>query len=162
MTTLTRGQTDRLEALLGCPLDRDPTPALIDVGARWIVAQTSDAGSVLETIPDYEGLRKHDKELGTTGVCIFGEYGDDDYAHIEVRSFAPACGVDEDPVCGSGNGSVAAFLNHYGRGFISNQTILSTQGKMRGRHGEIELSQVGGKIYVGGNAITCISGFISA
>lgn len=161
ITVLTPGQADRLETLLGCPLDRDKTPALIDVGARWIVAQTSDAGTVLETTPDYEGLRRHDKALGITGVSIFGEHGDDDYAHIEVRSFAPACGVDEDPVCGSGNGSVAAFLNHYGAGFISRQTIVSTQGKARGRRGEIKLIQVNGKIHVGGSALTCISGLIT-
>lgn len=162
ITVLTPGQTDRLEGLLGCPLNRDKTPALIDAGARWIVAQTSSADSVLKTAPDYGGLRAHDKELGITGVCIFGEYGDDGFAHIEVRSFAPACGVDEDPVCGSGNGSVAAFLNYHGSGFISGQTMLSTQGTARGRQGEIKLSLVDGRIYVGGNAITCISGLISS
>nr|WP_281353183.1 PhzF family phenazine biosynthesis protein [Paracoccus litorisediminis] len=30
-------------------------------------------------------------------------------AEIEVRSFAPSCGVNEDPFCGSGNGAVAAY-----------------------------------------------------
>ena len=58
LTILTPTQIDRLEMLLGCPVDRTTPPALVDVGARWIVAQTTDAKTVLGTTPDYEALRK--------------------------------------------------------------------------------------------------------
>ncbi|WP_408004474.1 PhzF family phenazine biosynthesis protein [Pseudomonas arcuscaelestis] len=42
----------------------------------------------------------------------FGEYQDGAGSDVEVRAYAPACGVNEDPVCGSGNGAMAAFIRH--------------------------------------------------
>ena len=48
-------------------------------------------------------------------------------ARLHVRSFAPALGVPEDPVCGSGNASVAAYLidtgliNEMARGYVARQ-----------------------------------------
>lgn len=42
-------------------------------------------------------------------LSLYGTYLDGNASAIEVRSFAPSCGIDEDGVCGSGNGAVAAF-----------------------------------------------------
>ncbi len=161
ITPLTEAQTQALESILGCAINKDFTPALVDVGARWIVAQVKDAQSVLSTMPDYEALRAHDRNLGITGVCIYGRYTPDSDAHIEVRSFAPACGVNEDPVCGSGNGSVAAFMRHHSICITQEPLIRSSQGKILGRKGELTLKLAGGKIYVGGCAVTCISGTLN-
>ena len=46
--------------------------------------------------------------IGITGVNIFGLYSAG--AGAEARSFAPGDGIPEDPVCGSGNGCVAALV----------------------------------------------------
>ncbi|MEX0445129.1 PhzF family phenazine biosynthesis protein [Xenorhabdus sp. SGI246] len=51
--------------------------------------------------------------MNVTGICLYGEQDRNNSLHIEVRSFAPVCGVNEDPVCGGGNGSVAAFIRHH-------------------------------------------------
>jgi len=158
ITALTEVQVDRLEALLGCTLDRSLTPSLVDVGARWIVAHVKDAAAVLRTTPDYEKLGEHDAAMGVTGICIYGEYTDEAGLNIEVRSFAPACGVNEDPVCGSGNGSVAAFMRHHGVRLPENGLILSSQGQVIGRAGKLQLHIDGDNIRVGGHAVTCIKG----
>ncbi len=158
ITPLTDVQIDRLEALLGSTLDRSLTPALVDVGARWIVAHVNDAAEVIRTAPDYEKLSVHDASMGITGICIYGEYADEAGLNIEVRSFAPACGVNEDPVCGSGNGSVAAFMRHHGVKLPENGLVLSSQGQVIGRAGKIQLSIDSGNIRVGGRAVTCIKG----
>ena len=158
---LSEEQTDRLERILGCHLDRTLSPALVDVGARWIVARASDTRSVLGTHPDYAQLAEHDAGMRVTGVCLFGEYEAEEGMHIEVRSFAPSCGVSEDPVCGSGNGSVAAFLRHHQVPLPIDGQIVSTQGRRLGRDGRLNLTVESGRILVGGQAVTCISGTIA-
>lgn len=160
--TLSPEQTDKLEHILGCELDRTLTPALVDVGARWVVARVADAETVLNTRPDYAHLAEHDASLKVTGVCLFGQYPAETEMKIEVRSFAPACGVNEDPVCGSGNGSVAAFLRHYGVELPADGQIVSTQGQILGRDGRLNLTIEKEKILVGGQAVTCISGTITS
>ncbi|MDB6368760.1 PhzF family phenazine biosynthesis protein [Photorhabdus bodei] len=161
ITLLSAEQIDRLESILSCPLDRALTPALIDVGARWIVAHTTGAEAVLAAEPDYAKLCEHDTQINVTGVCLYGAYCEEVEADIEVRSFAPSCGVNEDPVCGSGNGSVAAFMRHHKVAMIDDKIVHSSQGKKLGRQGSVWLSHSDGKIFVGGGAVTCINGTIT-
>ncbi|MBS9436999.1 PhzF family phenazine biosynthesis protein [Photorhabdus noenieputensis] len=161
ITLLSAEQIDRLESILGCQLDRALTPALIDVGARWIVAHTTGAEAVLATKPDYARLLEHDTQMNITGVCLYGAYREGAEADIEVRSFAPSCGVNEDPVCGSGNGSVAAFMRHHKVAMIDDKIVHSSQGKKLGRQGSVWLNHSDGKIFVGGSAVTCINGAIT-
>ncbi|WP_387491772.1 PhzF family phenazine biosynthesis protein [Photorhabdus sp. RM96S] len=161
ITLLSAEQIDRLESILSCPLDRALTPALIDVGARWIVAHTTGAEAVLAAEPDYAKLCEHDTQINVTGVCLYGAYCEGVEADIEVRSFAPSCGVNEDPVCGSGNGSVAAFMRHHKVAMIDDKIVHSSQGKKLGRQGSVWLSHSDGKIFVGGGAVTCINGTIT-
>ncbi|MEK0239318.1 PhzF family phenazine biosynthesis protein [Klebsiella variicola] len=161
ITPLTTEQVDRLEQILGCTLDHSLTPALVDVGARWIVASAADAKAVLDTRPDYDQLSIHDSEMRVTGVCLFGQHATETGMKIEVRSFAPACGVNEDPVCGSGNGSVAVFLRHHQVELPADGQVTSTQGQMLGRDGKLDLAIEKDRILVGGQAVTCISGTIT-
>lgn len=153
ITTLEQVQIEKLEELLGCPIDLKLTPALIDVGARWIVVHTTDAQTVLNTKPDFAQLAIYSAEMNITGICIYGEWSD---THIEVRSFAPACGVNEDPVCGSGNGSVAAFMRYHHK--VTTEQLQSSQGSCVGRDGHITLTIQDDKILVEGQALTCIYG----
>ncbi|CAQ84314.1 MULTISPECIES: PhzF family phenazine biosynthesis protein [Photorhabdus] len=161
ITLLSREQVSRLENILGCSINYELTPALVDVGARWIVVCTADAKTVLATQPDFSRLKDHDIEMNCTGICIYGSYPEGMDAHIEVRSFAPACGVNEDPVCGSGNGSVAAFMRHHNVMAPEGVVVTSSQGVKLGREGLLSLVQHGGKIFVGGSAVTCIEGTIA-
>ncbi|MGV7961178.1 PhzF family phenazine biosynthesis protein [Photorhabdus tasmaniensis] len=161
ITPLNTEQTEHLENILGCQLDRTLAPALIDVGARWIVAHTTGAEAVLATEPDYAKLSEHDTQMNITGICLYGAYCEGAEADIEVRSFAPSCGVNEDPVCGSGNGSVAAFMRYHKVAVIDNKIVHSSQGKRLGRLGSLRLSHSNGKIFVGGSAVTCINGTIT-
>ncbi|NHB97411.1 PhzF family phenazine biosynthesis protein [Photorhabdus stackebrandtii] len=160
ITPLSIEQIERLECILGCPFDRSLTPALVDVGARWIVAQTRNIETLLHMRPDYTKLQEHDRDMNVTGSCIYGVYPDMKNMQIEVRSFAPACGVNEDPVCGSGNGSVAAFIRYHRVNVPADGMILSSQGRILGRDGKLELHFADGKITVGGSAVTCITGII--
>lgn len=152
---------DRLEELLCCRIDRTLTPVLVDIGIRWIVASTVDAQTVISAQPDFTAMTAFNKQLNATGgISLFGSHAGE-HRHIEVRSFAPSCGVNEDPVCGSGNGSVAAFIRHYDLAKPEDGPWASSQGQCLGRDGHLELTIADDRIQVGGHAVTCISGTIN-
>ena len=161
VTPLSSTQVTELEAILGVEVLREFTPCLIDVGARWIVAQLPDAGAVLASRPDLQSMMLWDVEARDAGVVIFGEYPAGAPARIEVRAFAPAHGVDEDPVCGSGNGCVGAFIRHTGQTAHFGGEFLSSEGAVLGRAGLLRLSVSEQRIQVGGAAVTCIDGHLS-
>lgn len=163
-TCLNSIQVDCLEKSLGSPIDRQLTPLLVDIGIRWIVVHLADAESVVATKPNFADLASHNEGWKDAGVCVYGEWSEQN--RIEVRSFAPACGVNEDPVCGSGNGSVAAFIRYHAAKSNSTtpdgmEVIQSSQGQALGRNGSIKLTISQDQILVGGSAITCIDGTIN-
>ena len=160
-TQLDGTQVDELETALGVEVLRQFTPCLVDVGVRWIVAQLADAGTVLANRPDFSRVKSLNLADNSTGVAIFGEYPQGAPARIEVRAFAPAVGVNEDPVCGSGNGAVGVFIRHTGQMAHFGSEFLSTEGSILGRAGLLRLAVSKQRIQVGGLAITCIDGQLS-
>ncbi|WP_224970592.1 PhzF family phenazine biosynthesis protein [Acinetobacter oleivorans] len=161
ITPLDAMHTEKLAEILKCKINTQWNATLVDVGARWIVLQAVNAEAVLATQPDFAALKEHDLEMKVTGATVFGFYeNNDEKKHIEVRSFGPSCGINEDPVCGSGNGSVASFIRHYGILPAQNDAVLSSQGRALGRDGQLQLELHQDKILVGGTAVTCIDGTI--
>lgn len=161
MDALTAAQVQELEGILGMPLTGSPAPFLVDVGARWVVAQLPNAQAVLKAGPDLQRMRAQDLKGHHTGVVIFGEQDKGAQSRIEVRAFAPAHGINEDPVCGSGNGSVGAYIRETGQVEHFGEDFLATQGAVVGRAGVLRLTLHGNKVQVGGNAITCIDGVLA-
>ncbi|MCW3150096.1 PhzF family phenazine biosynthesis protein [Stutzerimonas stutzeri] len=157
---LEEAEVGELEGILGASILREFRPCLVDVGARWVVAQLSDAQAVAANRPDFERMKRHSNRARATGVVIFGQYADDHAAGVEVRAFAPACGINEDPVCGSGNGAMAAFIRQTGQTQRFGTTFLASQGANVGRSGFIHLGICDDLITVGGQAVTCIDGSI--
>lgn len=151
-----------LEAALGRPVSRDAAPMLVDVGPRWLVAQLPDAAAVLALKPDFAAIARQSARLGSTGVTVYGPHAGVAQAAIEVRSFAPAHGIDEDPVCGSGTGSVGAFIRQAGQRHVLGDAFFASQGAALGRSGLIGLTLVDDAIRVGGMARTCIDGELMA
>lgn len=161
MSALTNSQVEELEGILDMPLTGSPTPYLIDVGARWVVVQLTSAQAVLNAAPDLQRMKAQDLKGQHTGVVIFGEQDKGAQSRIEVRAFAPAHGVNEDPVCGSGNGSVGAYIRQTGQVQHFGDDFLATQGAMVGRAGVLRITLNENKVQVGGNAITCIDGVLA-
>ena len=161
ITPLDTTQTQKLAEILKCQIDTQWNAALVDVGARWVVLQAVNAEAVLATQPDFAALKQHDLEMKVGGATVYGFYeNNDEQKHIEVRSFAPSIGINEDPVCGSGNGSVASFIRYHGILPAQNDQVMSSQGRVLGRDGQLQLNLYQDKILVGGSAVTCIDGTI--
>lgn len=162
ITPLDTTQTQKLAEILKCQIDTQWNAALVDVGARWVVLQAVNAEAVLATQPDFAALKQHDLEMKVGGATVYGFYeNNDEQKHIEVRSFAPSIGINEDPVCGSGNGSVASFIRYHGILPAQNDQVMSSQGRVLGRDGQLQLNFYQDKILVGGTAVTCIDGTIN-
>jgi PhzF family phenazine biosynthesis protein len=150
-----------LERILGCSGVIRTEPATVNVGPIWVVVHLGDAKSVLGLQPDLAKLSQFELRLGITGVTVFGAYASG-AAAIEVRSFAPSCGVNEDPVCGSGNGSVAAF--QWIRGLLppGGCDYVASQGRRVDRDGRVHVT-VGenGRVRIGGSCVTCVEGTLT-
>jgi PhzF family phenazine biosynthesis protein len=151
----------RLHALaiaLGISPGEVAANAEVDVGAVWLTLQLTDAALVRRLRPD-QALIAAATQTGVTGVTVFGLEPEGEEAHLEIRSFAPAHGVPEDPVCGSGNGCVAALVRR--DGLLGRDSYVARQGRCIGRDGFVEIRfDEDGTTWVGGRSVTCIEGTI--
>lgn len=159
ITPLDTEDMAELEHIIGGKLWHPVIPALVNVGPVWLVLPMADAAAVLTLKPDFARLAAFERRLGITGLCAFGRHSPGGEADIEVRAFAPSCGVEEDPVCGSGNASVAAFQWARGLLAVGGAAYVAAQGRRVGRNGRVKVL-VGpeGKVRVGGACITCVDG----
>ncbi len=133
-------------------------PSVIDVGPHWVIAEFVHAADVSAFAPSLPALGDYDRKHGTTGLTIFAETGDG-AGGIIVRSFAPTDGIAEDPVCGSGNGSVAAYRLEMGS-VARGQSYVASQGREIGRDGIIKVRIAEDGIHIGGNSVTCVDGTV--
>lgn len=144
---------ETIVAAIGGPTVVKDAPQVLDVGPRWVIAEMASLDAVAHLEPDLAALGAYDKAHGTTGLTVFasGEEG------TLVRSFAPADGIAEDPVCGSGNGAVAAYRLLAGQ-VKDGDRYIASQGLQVGRDGYVHIRIDGSDIHVGGQCVTCITG----
>jgi PhzF family phenazine biosynthesis protein len=132
---------------------------IIDVGPVWFTVQLRDGATVAKLEPDMAAIAALSRPP-VTGLNVFGLYGDGGPADLEVRSFAPAHGVPEDPVCGSGNGCVAALVQR--EKLLARSSYVSSQGRRLQRDGRVEVRFADdGVIWLGGHAVTCVEGTLT-
>jgi PhzF family phenazine biosynthesis protein len=132
----------------------------IDVGPVWIVGEVSDAEELAALKPDVQAIGAFTIDHEATGVTVFAPSGEKQTA-IHVRSFAPAHGVPEDPVCGSGNLSVAHYLRQTNALKRFGERYIARQGMQVGRDGRVHVRvEDDGGVRIGGRAVTCIEGTV--
>lgn len=129
-------------------------PQIVDVGPQWVIAELDTVAAVETLTPDLAALAGYDRRNGTTGITVFADAGN---GEIIVRTFAPLDGIAEDPVCGSGNGALAAYRLDSGA-IRDGDSYRASQGRQVGRDGKVHIRIKGSEIHVGGNCVTCIEG----
>ena len=130
--------------------------AIVDVGPVWFTVQLRDGATVAKLQPEMAAIIALSRDP-VTGLNVFGFYAGGGPADLEVRSFAPAHGVPEDPVCGSGNGCVAALIQR--DRLLERASYVSSQGRCLQRDGRVEVRfAADGRIWLGGHAVTCVEG----
>jgi len=123
-----------------------------------IPVKTKEA--IMNVKPDYKklGENNHKRNVSTTHLFVFDTHLND---LLFTRDFAPAVGVNEDPVTGSANGALAGYLVHEGM-IAGNSEFIITQGNSSNRLGKlfIKTSVVDQitTVQVGGKAVIVMSG----
>jgi PhzF family phenazine biosynthesis protein len=126
--------------------------AWADNGPGWVVAELTSADAVLALEPDFGDTL--DLKLGVVGRARAGLDHD-----VEVRAFFPGpASMDEDPVTGSLNASIAQWLMTRDP---SLQSYVARQGTALGRDGRVYLDRDDdGRIWVGGRVATSVTGTV--
>ncbi|WP_309072821.1 PhzF family phenazine biosynthesis protein, partial [Arthrobacter sp.] len=121
----------------------------VDNGPGWAVIRLRTAQEVLDLEPDLS-------QIPTAMIGAIGAYPEGSEHAYEMRTFAPAVGIVEDPVCGSMNASVGQWL--IGTGAVPS-TYRVSQGSRLGRAGDITITaDDDGTVWVGGATTTCFRG----
>ena len=131
----------------------------VDNGPGWVAVLLADAEAVLALKPDFAAFG--DLEIGVVGpyrkIGVVGSHGAGADAEIEVRAFVPTMGIGEDPVTGSLNAGIAQWL----AGDRLPASYVSSQGTVLGRRGRVHIETEGDTIWVGGDALTTVSGEVA-
>jgi PhzF family phenazine biosynthesis protein len=134
-------------------------PALIDNGPRWWCIELADEAAVRMLSPDLQAMATASVATAATGVAVFARCRNQPYA-VVVRAFVPADGIPEDPVTGSANAAIAAWMHMSGA--LPARSYLASQGREVGRDGVVECAvDESGEVWIGGQTQTVLEGTLS-
>ncbi len=178
-STPTRELLAALAQALGIGVQQILAAQLLDNGPKWLGLLLDSVDTVLALEPDHQRLRELGQKVGVAALTqdsgtvqliarssretrAFGEHAADApqlaAPDLEVRAFAAPIGVNEDPVTGSLNASLAQWLMAEGR---LPARYVAAQGTCLGRAGRVLLERDGqGQVWVGGQVQTCITGSV--
>jgi PhzF family phenazine biosynthesis protein len=154
---------------------------ILDNGPAWFSLLLDSADTVLQLQPDHAQLKLLGQKVGVAAVeraepatnliarsnREARAFGARSSAHqsaqaapeLEVRAFAAAVGVIEDPVTGSLNASLAQWLIADGH---LPSAYTASQGLNLGRAGRVHITQdEHSQVWVGGDVVTCINGTVA-
>lgn len=134
----------------------------VDNGPHWILCHLGEATRVRTLQPDMAAIATICEQQDAVGVSVFGRERDGS-ASMAVRAFCPADGIEEDPVTGSANAAIMAWLasrrdvDGYGLHY------RASQGREVGRDGYVEVNRDAGSgaITIGGTCAIGIRGELS-
>jgi PhzF family phenazine biosynthesis protein len=109
------------------------------------------AAAVRRMTPDFAALR----HVPVRGVIVTAP-GDEPGCDFVSRFFAPAVGVDEDPVTGSAHSA----LTPYWSGRLGREAFRARQVSARG--GDLRVRLAGDRVRIGGQAVTVLVGELVA
>ena len=141
----------RVYAALGLDPARVRDAAWLSNGFPQLVLLVDGADTVLALKPDHAAL----KGLGKVGVVAPHPAGSE--VDFEVRFFAAAIGINEDPVTGSLNANVARWLIDTGR---APARYVAAQGTAMGRAGRIHVLRDEQGTWIGGDVASCVDGTV--
>ncbi|WP_340568865.1 PhzF family phenazine biosynthesis protein [Stenotrophomonas sp. G106K1] len=131
-------------------------------GPRWWLLPLRDADTVRTLLPDMAALRDWSMATDALGVAVFAHEPGTDH-HLVVRAFCPADApnVPEDPVTGSANALIGAWLRQHNALPGENGSYVASQGREVGRDGRVQVTvDAQGKVWIGGQVQPVIDGNI--
>lgn len=133
-------------------------PALIDNGPRWWCVELEGEATVRTLAPDLAAMASASVATGAVGVAVFARCSGATHS-IVVRAFVPADGIPEDPVTGSANAAITAWL--HANAALPALRFISSQGREVGRDGFVECAvDAEGEAWIGGQTQAVVEGVI--
>ena len=173
----------QVAAALGLKAQQIASAQVLDNGPVWLGLLLDSQNTVLQIQPDHAQIKKLGQKIGvvsientqpapplisrsnreatafTTSATAKKSAHDDDTPALEVRAFAASVGIDEDPVTGSLNASLAQWLIADG---YAPSRYVAAQGTCMGRAGRVHIEQdANGQVWVGGQSVTCVEGSVT-
>ena len=174
----------QVAAALGLSAKQIIAAQVLDNGPVWLGLLLDSHQTVLQLNPDHLTLKNLGHMVGVVAVeqaspspALIGRSNREarafaarsetqptpgpeaDAATLEVRAFAAPIGVNEDPVTGSLNASLAQWLIAEGH---APTRYIAAQGACLGRAGRVHIEQTAdGQVWVGGESVTCIDGQVA-
>jgi trans-2,3-dihydro-3-hydroxyanthranilate isomerase len=126
--------------------------------------------------PDFAALKRASLKEKLLGVCLFSLETVEKTSSVHSRFFAPAVGINEDPVTGSANGPLGAFLCQFAlSNDVSVPSRLLSDGRIefvgeqgfalnRPGHVKIRVNCEGGKVRalsISGEAVTVMNSIVT-
>lgn len=172
----------QVAAALGLKSQHIIAAQVLDNGPVWLGLLLDGADTVLQLEPDHLALKKYGLKVGVAGAHVAqaaplliarssrearafapsARSAPMDTADFEVRAFAAPIGIQEDPVTGSLNASLAQWLMAEGH---APDAYVVAQGTCLGRAGRVHLTRESAdgspQVWVGGESVTCISGTVT-
>jgi PhzF family phenazine biosynthesis protein len=138
---------ERLARMLGVERAAMTDTQWVDNGPGWVAVLLDDPEAVLAIKPRFDEL----------DVGVVAPYPAGSPEAFEVRAFTYKDGaIDEDPVTGSLNASLAQWLLATGR---ATAPYVARQGTALGRAGRVHVTQdADGAVWVGGGTVSCVRG----
>ncbi|HHH78105.1 MAG TPA: PhzF family phenazine biosynthesis protein [Thermoplasmatales archaeon] len=109
-----------------------------------------------EMEPDFEMLKRMCEKIGVGSLFAFTFETLNRDCLVHTRCFAPLYGVNEDPVTGTANGALGAYLKKHG--LLKSDVYKSEQGYEMGREGTVAVDVSGDAVKVGGKAYIVMQG----
>ena len=138
-------------AFLGIDSDRVVDGQWADNGPGWVALLLTDAETVL-------ALRPKAVDSGRfSAVGVVGPYPPHSEVDFEVRAFTSLVTQGEDPVTGSLNAALGQWLIATQR---APSSYVAAQGTVIGRRGRVYVTQIGSDVWIGGDAVTGVTGMV--
>ena len=174
----------QVASALGLKAAQITAAQLLDNGPVWLGLLLDSPEIVLQLQPAHQELAKLNIKVGVAGIYAAQDLtgsstliaranreakaftqGSAELSSeapgpdLEVRAFAASIGINEDPVTGSLNASLAQWLMADG---LMPEHYTASQGVCMGRAGHVDLHQdAQGQVWVGGQSVMCISGEVT-
>lgn len=151
--------------LLGMSLDSlDPGVPAVRTRDNDLIYLIRDWQTLFDLKPRFDELAAWCQRMGIRGICVATTATLSNAIDVHSRFFAPACGVNEDPVTGSVHGPLAAYLviqEVVGRAG-NKSALMCAQGVPGGRSGIIralvEATPQGHRVSIGGQCFATLRG----
>lgn len=117
---------------------------IVSTGHSKVLIGIKNKDNLNQLKPNYDALAKLSEIINCNGYYVYTMNNCDDEFLIEGRMFAPAIGINEDPVTGNANGPIGAYLVHHKLIKHNNSSLRfkAKQGEAIGRTGIIEVEVI--------------------